>query len=269
MRQTPPIVLSIAGFDPSSGAGSTADLKTIAAHGLYGICCISALTVQSTQGVRRVEALPPELVRKTLEVLLEDFAPAAVKIGMLGNAAVVGAVAGVLGQARLPHIVLDPVIRSSSGAELLDKAGIDRLLQELLPLAEVITPNLAEAEALTGTPVRNLAGMEAAAQSLHELGARNVVITGGHLDRPTDLLSQRSGSGSHIMKFQGERVSTNSSHGTGCAFATALACNLANGKPLAEATHLAKEFVTQALRHAYQVGKGKAPVNHLWEWDPE
>ncbi len=262
-------MLSIAGFDPSSGAGITADLKTIAAHGLFGVCCISALTVQSTQGVSRVEPLMPELVRQTLERLLEDFSPAAVKIGMLGNAAIVEVVAGFLGEARLPHVVLDPVLRSSSGTELLDPEGTDLLVKRLLPLAEVVTPNIGEAELLTGIPVRDLSHMKAAAQKLHELGARNVIVTGGHLDKPTDLLSQKSAFGAKTLEFHGEHISTNSTHGTGCAFATSLACNLALGKPMEESTRLAKEFVAQALRHGYQIGKGKAPIHHLWKWDRE
>src|SRR6202051_2640748 len=155
MALAPPVVLTIAGFDPSSGAGITADIKTIAAHECYGVCCITALTVQSTQGVRRVEGVDPKIIVETLGELISDLAVDAVHIGMLGNAQVVEAVASFLGQAfpgraRLPHVVLDPILKSSSGADLLDAAGTRLLIEKLLPLAELITPNLDEAAALAG-----------------------------------------------------------------------------------------------------------------------
>src|SRR5882672_10011069 len=189
MAATPPVVLTIAGFDPSSGAGITADIKTIAAHGCYGVSCITALTVQSTQGVRRVEPLDPQIILGTLQELISDVEIAAVHIGMLGTGEVVGVVADFLGRAKLPHVVLDPIIRSSSGADLLNRAGLQLLVEKLIPLAEVITPNLNEASALTGLPVTNLDQMRAAATRLHSLGAANVVITGGDLEKATDLLS--------------------------------------------------------------------------------
>lgn len=262
VTKAPPVVLSIAGFDPSSGAGITADLKTIAAHGLFGISCITALTVQSTQGVSQVQPVSADLVRSTLKVLLDDFQPAAVKVGMLGSGEVVHAVARVLQEHRLPNVVLDPVLKASSGAALLEAEGIHLLIQRLLPLIDVVTPNLGEAQQLTGLPVSNVSEMRAAAQQLHSFGAKAVVVTGGHLDRPTDILSQ--GSGTQIVEFAGERVSTNSTHGTGCAFASAVACNLALGKNLEQSVADAKEYVTEALRLACPVGKGKGPINHLF-----
>ena len=267
MTKAPPTVLSIAGFDPSSGAGITADLKTIAAHGLFGVSCITALTVQSTQGVSQVQPVSADLVRSTLKVLLDDFQPAAVKIGMLGSGQVVDAVARILEEHRLPNVVLDPVLKASSGAALLEAEGINLLIQRLLPLTDVVTPNLDEAQRLTGLPVSNVPGMRAAAQQLHSFGARAVVVTGGHLDRPTDILSQ--GSGTQIVEFAGERVSTHSTHGTGCAFASALACNLAIGKSLEESVRHAKQYVSQALKSAYRLGKGKGPINHLFRFREE
>ena len=265
MPRSPAIVLSIAGFDPSSGAGITADLKTIAAHGLFGISCITALTVQSSQGVAEVQPVSGEMVRKTLEVLLDDFQPAAVKIGMLGSRETAAAVTAVLEKASLPNIVLDPVLKSSSGAGLLDLEGIEFLKSSMLSLADVITPNLEETEVLSGIQVRGVTDMTIAARQLHRLGVRNVVITGGHLDQPTDLLSETGAEG-RTLELPGEHVATSSTHGTGCAFATAIACNLALGKGLEQAVRLAKEYVSQGLKQAYPVGKGAGPINHLFRF---
>ena len=189
MAATPPVVLTIAGFDPSSGAGITADIKTIAAHECYGVSCITALTIQSTQGVRRVEPVDAGIIAETLQELVSDLAVAAVHIGMLGNGRVVAAVADFLSQAHLPHVVLDPILKSSSGADLLDAAGTRLLIERLIPLAELVTPNLDEAGVLTGMAVTNLDQMGEAAARLHSLGAANVVVTGGHLEKAIDLLS--------------------------------------------------------------------------------
>jgi hydroxymethylpyrimidine/phosphomethylpyrimidine kinase len=265
MTATPKVVLTIAGFDPSSGAGITADIKTIAAHGLYGTACITALTVQSTQGVRRVEPVEVVTVRETLECLLEDIRPVAVKIGLLGSASMAKVVADLVRKHALNNVVLDPVLRSSSGADLLDQAGVEALKSELLGLADVITPNLDEASALTGHTVRDLEGMKSACDSLRRLGARNVVLTGGHLSEPTDLLGQTTPDGSfQFREFPGERIQTPHTHGTGCAFSTALACNLGSGMTLGDGVLAAKQYVAQALREAYPVGKGAGPVNHLF-----
>ncbi len=187
MSEKPPIVLTIAGFDPSSGAGVTADIKTIAAHGCYGVGCITAMTVQSTAGVRRVEPSDPDLVTETLEELVADFDIAAVHIGMLGSGKVVKAVADFLGRrggkARLPNVVLDPILKSSSGIALLDPLGTKLLQERLIPLADVFTPNTDEAFALTGIKVTGMDEMKAAAAKLHKMGSSAVVVTGGHLDR--------------------------------------------------------------------------------------
>ncbi|MGA9711041.1 MAG: bifunctional hydroxymethylpyrimidine kinase/phosphomethylpyrimidine kinase, partial [Candidatus Sulfotelmatobacter sp.] len=231
MAEKPPVVLTIAGFDPSSGAGVTADIKTIAAHGCYGVACITALTVQSTAGVRRVEALDPGLVSETLEELAADIPIAAVHIGMLGAGKVVKAVAEFLGRrsgkARLRNVVLDPILKSSSGADLLDAVGTRLLIEKLIPLADVITPNVEEAAVLTGLKVTDLDEMRAAAAKLHQMGSAAVVITGGHLEKATDLLSFTTKSGIEEEVFKAERQRSNSTHGTGCAFATAMSCHLA------------------------------------------
>jgi hydroxymethylpyrimidine/phosphomethylpyrimidine kinase len=264
MPVTPPVVMTIAGFDPSSGAGITADIKTIAAHECYGVSCITALTVQSTQGVRRVEGVDPKIIAETLQELVSDLSVEAVHIGMLGNEQVVEVVADFLGRARLPHVVLDPILRSSSGADLLDAAGTRLLIERLLPLAELVTPNLDEAGMLTGMAVTNLEQMRAAAARLHSLGAANVVVTGGHLEKAIDLLSFTTVRGAETEVFKADIVRSNSTHGTGCAFATALACHLAHGRGLPEAVLLSKVYVSAAIANAYPLGKGTGPLHHLY-----
>jgi len=273
MAEKPPVVLTIAGFDPSSGAGITADIKTMAAHGCYGLACVTAMTVQSTSGVRRVESVDPLLVTDTLEELAEDIEIAAVHIGMLRSAKVVKAVADFLsssrgrrggGPARLPNIVLDPILKSSSGADLIDAAGTRLMIERLLPLADVITPNVDEASSLTGAKVDDLEGMKAAAAKLHEMGSQAVVITGGHLEKAIDLLSFTTNKGIEQEVFRGELQKSNSTHGTGCAFSTAIACHLAQDRGVAEAVLLAKTYVTAAIANGHPLGKGKGPVNHLY-----
>lgn len=269
MAVTPPIVLTIAGFDPSSGAGITADIKTIAAHECYGVSCITALTVQSTQGVRRVQSVDLEIITATLDALVSDMEIAAVHIGMLGTAAVVQTVVDFLSRAKLPHVVLDPILKSSSGADLLDFAGSQLLMERLIPLAEMITPNLAEASVLTGLPVTNLDQMRAAAVKLHAMGAVNAVITGGDLEKATDLLSFTTSRGVDQEVFKSERLQSNSTHGTGCAFSTSLACHLAQGRGLPEAVLLSKAYVAAAIGQAYPLGKGVGPLNHLYRMNRE
>jgi len=274
MADKPPVVLTIAGFDPSSGAGVTADVKTIAAHGCYGVACITAMTVQSTAGVRRVEAVDPTLVTETLQELATDIPIAAVHIGMLGTAKVVNAVAEFLGQRsgkaglpnpnKLSNVVLDPILKSSSGADLLDAPGLKLLIEKLIPLADVITPNVDEAAVLTGLKVTDLDEMRAAAEKLHQMGSAAVVITGGHLEKAIDLLSFTTKHGVEQEVFKAERQRSNSTHGTGCAFATAMACHLALDRGLAEATLLAKTYVTAAIAAGHPLGRGTGPVHHLY-----
>ncbi len=183
MPQTPPVVLTIAGFDPSSGAGITADIKTIAAHGCYGIAAITASTVQTTQGVRSIVPAESDLLIQTLQELAGDFQVSAVHIGMLGTGNIAAAVAGFLEAAKLPNIVLDTVLSSTSGTSLLDEAGIRVLRERLLPLATVMTPNIVEAAVLSGLEISEVEEMKQAAMRLHEMGAKGVVVTGGHLER--------------------------------------------------------------------------------------
>lgn len=253
-----PVVLSIAGYDPSSGAGITADIKTMAAHGCYGITCITALTVQSTRGVRRVDPVAGQVITDTLEELAADMEIAAVKIGMLGSADAARAAVAFLKRHQPPNVVLDPVLCSSSGTKLLSAEGVQILKEHLLALALVVTPNIDEAAALTGLPVANLDEMTSAVARLRALGAPNVVITGGHLDVPADLISAQFSKRPVVLT--GKKIAGRGTHGTGCAFSTALACNLALGKNLLNAIKNAKRFVEAALKKAPGVGKGLGPV---------
>ncbi len=270
MPSAPPVVLTIAGFDPSCGAGVTADIKTIAAHGCYGTACITALTVQTTAGVQRVEPVAKDIVRDTLREVAADIPLAAVRIGMLASADVVDAVAEFLDSARPPNVVLDPIIKASSGVALLDDRGVERLVRTLLPLASVVTPNIDEAAALTGLPVGDIEQMKAAARKLHEMGAQNVVVTGGHLERAADVLSIAQPEGNfEQFEFVSDRVRSTSTHGTGCAFATALAANLAQGRQLQYAIVLAKAYVTKAISRAFPLGKGLGPLHHLYRMEEQ
>jgi hydroxymethylpyrimidine/phosphomethylpyrimidine kinase len=269
MPEAPTVVLTVAGFDPSSGAGVTADIKTIAAHGCYGVACITAITVQSTAGVKRVEPSGAELVSDTLRELSTDMKIGSVHIGMLGSGKVAKAIAEFLTRTKTPNIVLDPILRSSSGADLIDPAGRKVLVEQLLPLATVVTPNAQEASALTGLPVKNLDEMRGAAIKLHDMGAQSVVVTGGDMEKAVDLLSFQTKRGVEQEVFKSERQRSNSTHGTGCAFATAMACHLALDRGLPEAVLLAKAYVSAAIAKAHPLGRGIGPVHHLYRMEQQ
>jgi len=263
-------VLTIAGFDPSSGAGVTADLMVFAAHGLFGVSCITALTVQSTAGVTGIEQVADETVAATLSCLEDDLPPAGIKLGMLAGADTVMVVADFLSTlrscGRRLTVVLDPVMRSSSGGELLDAAGVAALQERLLPLVDWITPNLEELGVLTGRQDLRKGDVAAAARQLQATcGKLNVVATGGHLATPDDLLVTASG---EALWLPGERIETRSTHGTGCAFSSALLSRLVLGDGPVAAARGAKEYVVEAIRTATPMGRGFGPVNHLWPLIP-
>ena len=253
--------LTIAGFDPSSGAGVSADLLVFAAHGIFGTAAITALTVQSTQGVRTVQATGPELLRDTLRCLEEDLPPDAIKIGMLASAEHVHTTADYIRQVRLQRslqVVLDPVLRSSSGAVLLDVGGVDALKRELLPVVDAITPNLPEAEVLSGLPCRSPVEMEACAKELQSRYPHlRVVITGGHLANPQDFVLADG----EARWLTGERIPTRATHGTGCAFSTALLAQRMQGTGWPEAAARAKAYVANAMATAVARGHGHGPMN--------
>src|ERR1700730_2204179 len=213
----PPLLLTIPGFDPSCGAGIAADLKTFAAHGCYGLAAITSMTVQSTESVQAVHNTPSAELREQLEVLATDCEIAAVKIGMLGNRGNAVVVAEFLDAHKFAYVVHDPVMKSSSGAELLDAAGIKYLATELLKRSSVITPNVPEAEVLTGLTITEVADMEVAARKIVEMRARAVIVKGGHMERAVDVLFD----GYEVTQLGGDRVKSDNKHGTGCTFASA------------------------------------------------
>jgi len=262
----PPIVLTIAGFDPTAGAGVAADLKTFSAHNCYGIAAITALTVQSTQGVKSVHDTPASELRAQLDTLLEDVKISAIKIGMLGhrgNAVVVGE---FLDRAGVANVVLDPVMKSTSGdADLVDAGGIKYIAEELLKRATVVTPNIAEAEILSGISIKDYASMEAAARKIVERGARAVVVKGGHMEKAIDVLFD----GAEILTLGGDHIKSENTHGSGCTFASAIAAQLACGRPLREAVLLAKAYVTKAIEKGFSIGKGPGPLDHFYRTHQE
>lgn len=255
-----PVLLTIAGFDPSSGAGVTADLKTFGAHNCYGVAVITSVTIQNTRGVRGRHDLPAALIAEQIAALAEDIPLTAVKIGMLGTAANAKAVASAIERVRPPFVVVDPILRSSSGAELLDRTAMDALTERLLPKATLITPNIEEASVLTGLRVQTVEEAKTAAEVLHRMCGARVVITGGHLEKPNDVFFD----GAEYTVLSGERSRTDNTHGTGCAFSAAIAANVALGKSLADAIVMAKAFVTKAVERGFAPGQGTGVLNHLY-----
>jgi hydroxymethylpyrimidine/phosphomethylpyrimidine kinase len=257
--------LTIAGSDSGGGAGIQADLKTFAALGVFGTSAIVAVTAQNTLGVRSWIALPPEMVAAQIDAVVEDLGADAVKTGMLANAAIIEVVAERVRAHRLATLVVDPVMVAKSGDPLLEQEAVAALRERLLPLALVVTPNRPEAEVLLGRPVRSLAEAREAARALVELGARHAVVKGGHGEGPAiDVLYD----GQHFHEYEAPRIDTPHTHGTGCTFASAIAAELAKGAAVPEAVRRAKDYLTQALRHAPGLGHGHGPVHHFWAWYP-
>ena len=259
-------VLTIAGSDPSAGAGIQADLKTFAAHGVYGTSAITAITAQNTTGVLGVFELPAEIVEAQIEAVAADLAVDAVKTGMLANASIVEAVAATVESLQLPRLVVDPVVAAKGGSRLLADDAVVTIKTVLLPLALVVTPNALEAGLLAGIRVSSLADAREAARRIHALGPASVIVTGGHLEgsEAIDLLYD----GHDFTEFAGPRIQTRNTHGTGCTFAAAVAANLALGEPLAAAADKAKRYVTGALQHGLAIGKGHGPLDHFWNRGP-
>jgi hydroxymethylpyrimidine/phosphomethylpyrimidine kinase len=268
----PTILLTIAGFDPSSGAGVSADLKVFSAHTAYGMASITALTVQSTRGVRVVEPVTAATVAATLEMLAEDVSFAGIKLGMLANGEIAEVVNNFLESQKGVLVVLDPVLRSSSGRSLLDSQGIRVLRERLLRRVDWMTPNLDELAELTGMPVTHAGAVPTAAAELQRLARHtgndrlNIMVTGGHLDKPEDYLLTSDGDS---LWISGRRIETNATHGTGCAFSSALLCRLVAGDLPVAAVKRAKDYVTAAMQAAYPIGGGKGPMNHLFRLEAE
>lgn len=268
--KTVPAVLSIAGSDSSGGAGIQADIKTIAAHHLFAETAITALTAQNTTGVRAVQEATPEFVAQQIDAVFEDIPPAAVKIGMVSSAAIIETIAKRLRHWDAQNIVVDPVMVATSGARLIDEGAVEALTTQLLPLATVITPNIMEAEALSGIPVEFAGDQAAVAQKLVEQFGCAVLVKGGHnINDANDVLAE-PGPSEHaaplVTWFRHERVDTENTHGTGCTLSSAIACGLAEGRPLADAINHAKEYLTGALAAGLDLGHGSGPVDHMWQY---
>ncbi|MDJ0804732.1 MAG: bifunctional hydroxymethylpyrimidine kinase/phosphomethylpyrimidine kinase [Desulfobacterales bacterium] len=255
--------LTIAGSDSSGGAGIQADLKTFQAHGVFGMSAVTAVTVQNTRGVFGIQEMTPEIVGGQIDCLFDDIAIHAVKIGMVASVPLIGAIAAALAQRVRPPVVLDPVMISKSGFPLLQEAAQDALVTHLFPLAEVVTPNIHEAERLIGRPIETLAAMRDAARAILDRGARKVVVKGGHLGdaEATDVLYD----GHEFRELTAARVDTRNTHGTGCTFSSAIAANLALGMPFFEAVACAKDYISGAIAHSLAIGQGHGPTNHFFD----
>jgi hydroxymethylpyrimidine/phosphomethylpyrimidine kinase len=263
MASTARVALTVAGSDSGGGAGIQADLKTFAAHGVFGTSALTAVTAQNTLGVVAVATLPPAIVAAQIEAVVSDLGVHAAKTGMLATAAIVETVAATLARLGVPRLVVDPVMVAKSGDRLLDEADREAILTRLLPLADVVTPNIPEAEALAGLSITTAADCHEAARRLLAHGARAVLVKGGHLpgEAIVDRLFDESGS----YEFRTLRVPGVHTHGTGCTFAAALAAHLALGRTLRDAIPLAQQYVAGAIRHAPGLGRGHGPMQHEWQ----
>ena len=257
-------VLSIAGSDSSGGAGIQADIKTIQAHHLFAQTAITALTAQNTTGVYGVLDVEPAFVAQQIDVVFEDIRPDAVKIGMVSSPAIVDAIVDALVRNGAANIVVDPVMVATSGSELSSNEAVIALREKLIPLATVITPNMPEAEVLFGAHIENAADQEHAAVEIARAAGVAVLVKGGHGENDAnDVLARPDGT---VTWFEGERVDTANTHGTGCTLSSAIACGLAVGKPLEEAVKSAKDYITGALSAGLDLGRGSGPMDHMWAY---
>lgn len=253
--------LTIAGSDSGGGAGIQADLKTFSALGIYGTSVITAVTAQNTLGVTAVQDIMPEIVQKQLEAVLSDIGADAIKIGMVSNSECITVISDSLKLFKGRNIVVDPVLLSTTGFSLIKDGALGVLLEKLVPLASVLTPNLPEAEMMTGMSIKNIDEMRGAAVKLFKMGAKAVLVKGGHLEGPaTDILYD----GDVYIQLEAERIDTTNTHGTGCTLSSAVAAYLAKGLSIADAVGKAKDYVTMALKHAYKVGHGSGPTHHFY-----
>lgn len=272
LAKTIPRALTIAGSDSSAGAGIQADLKTFAALRVYGLSVVTAITAQNTLGVHTTEDVAPALVEAQMDAVLEDIGADIGKTGMLSNSRIIEIVVSQVRKWGL-RLVVDPVISATSGTPLLSSEAIALLRSQLLPLAEVVTPNIPEAEVLTGQRVETLDDMRAAASTLFDLGAQHVVVKGGHRARsgqaqgaaPTDVYFD----GTRFVELRAERIPTRHTHGTGCTFSAAIAAFLARGLSVEESVVGAKHYITGAISHAPGLGHGHGPVGHFWQWEQQ
>lgn len=254
--------LTIAGSDSSGGAGIQADLKAFSALGVFGMSAITAITAQNTCGVTAIRELDREIIRKQIAAVYDDIKVDAVKIGMLSSSEIIEEVAAGLKKYRAQNIVLDTVMISKSGSHLLKEEAVETLIDKLIPLAMVVTPNLHEATALVGFTVNDRKTMEEAAKVIKEMGAQYIIVKGGHLEgEPCDLLYD----GNVVEVFSNQRIDTVHTHGTGCTFSSAIAAGLAKGLTVHESVAQAKEYVTMAIAHGFKLGNGVGPTHHFYD----
>jgi hydroxymethylpyrimidine/phosphomethylpyrimidine kinase len=255
-------VLTVAGSDCSGGAGIQADLKTFAAHGVYGMSVIVAVVAENTSRVLGMQEIAPEIIEQQLDAVFEDIGADAVKVGMLSGSACMEAVARKLRQYRTQNIVIDPVMEAKGGCALMQPESRQTFRKEILPLADLLTPNIPEAEEISGMAIRSPADMERAAERIAGMGARVVLVKGGHASGDAlDILFD----GARFYRFCSERIPTKNTHGTGCTYSSAIASNLALGLTTEEAVRRAKEYVTTAIRHSLSIGKGCGPTHHFYD----
>jgi hydroxymethylpyrimidine kinase/phosphomethylpyrimidine kinase len=267
-----PVCLTIAGVDPSGGAGIIADIKTFSAFGCFATAAIASITFQNTTGVFGAEHQTADSVRRQVEPIIDDFDIAALKTGMLPTGEIIFEIARIVGENGLKNFVVDPVVRSTSGFDLIDDEALAVLIEKLFPLADVITPNIPETERIASMKITSTEDINTAAKVMQSMGARNVLIKGGHLESPEfGVRSAESGTkrratdhlfmGDQVIVVDSEYIDTTATHGTGCTLAAAITANLALGKNIAEAVRIAKDFVTEAIRTAPGLGKGHSPIN--------
>ena len=256
--------LTIAGSDSSGGAGVQADLKTFSAIGTYGMSVITAITAQNTQGVFLVEELSEDIIRKQIEVVFEDIEPKAVKIGMVSSSRIVEVIVESLAHYKPKYLVVDPVMIYKSGYSLLRKEAKKSLIEELIPMAYIITPNTLEAEEIVGIKINTIDDMKEAGKKILELGPKYVLMKGGHLEGDAvDVLIGKE----TFEIYKQERLDRKNTHGTGCTLSSAIASHLALGYEIREAVKLSKEYITEAIRHSFDIGQGVGPVNHFYKFE--
>lgn len=255
-------VLTIAGSDCSGGAGIQADLKTFSAHGVFGMSVIVSVVAENTSRVIDIQDITPDMIQKQIDAVFEDIEVDAVKIGMLSTPVCMRAVAEKLQQYGPKNVVVDPVMVAKNGSPLMDPNSVDSLIQLIIPLADVLTPNIPEAEKITGKTIGSLAEMKAAAEEIYKMGCKNVIVKGGHaIGNAVDVLYD----GNRFYEFETHRIETKNTHGTGCTFSSAIASNLALGLTIPQAVERAKRYVTTAIEHALEIGKGNGPTHHFYE----
>ena len=259
-------VLTIAGSDCSGGAGIQADLKTMSAHGVFAMSVIVSVVAENTARVISIEDISPKVIADQMDAVFEDIVPDAVKVGMLSTPACMQTVAQKLRQYQPPHVVIDPVMYAKNGAPLMNPDAVGALIEHVLPLATVLTPNIPEAECIAKMKIESVDDMEQAARKIHQMGCQNVLVKGGHaVGDALDVLFD----GQSFFHFETARIDTKNTHGTGCTLSSAIASNLALGHSVQQAVKLAKDYVTEGIRHSLAIGKGCGPLNHFYAFFPE